>query len=390
MKSFALLLCSMAIATTGFAPRTETVPMLDGRSSISNEQLTQKIRSIVEAQRVTGLSMVVMKDSVIIYRNYFGVKNASTNQPFTDNTVSYAASLTKPLFSYLFLKLADKGLFDLDKPVYTYLKKPIAAYEKWKDLDKQPDFKKITARMLLSHSAGLPVLRYFYGDSTTLTLISKPGKAMFYSNEGMNLLGAVVEDHTGRDLQSLCKEYIYEPLGMTHTAMVWQQEFESDYAVGHDKTGKVIGAEKRSSARGAGSMVTTVADYSRFVASVLSGKGLSPKLQQQYLRSQVKVTSQRGFGPLRDSLSNHTAFRKIDLSWGLGWGLFKTPFGKAFFHGGHSEGWQNYCVSYPEKGLSVILLSNSDNFEPAAGKILETAIGDTWSPLKWLSYYDQK
>ncbi|WP_276480086.1 serine hydrolase domain-containing protein [Paraflavitalea pollutisoli] len=389
MKSFALLLCSMAIATTGFAPRTETVPMLDGRSSITNEQLTQKIKAIVEAQRVTGLSMVVMKDSVIIYRNYFGVRNASTNQPFTDNTVSYAASLTKPLFSYLFLKLVDKGLFDLDKPVYTYLKKPIAEYEKWKDLDKQPDFKKITARMLLSHSAGLPVLRYFYGDSTTLTLINKPGKAMYYSNEGMNLLGFVVEDHTGTDLQTLAKEYIYDPLGMKHTAMVWQSAYEADYAVGHDNTGKVLGAEKRSSARGAGSMVTTAADYSRFVASVLSGKGLSAKLQEQYLKPQIRVTSKRGFGPLRDSLTNKSEFRNIDLSWGLGWGLIKTPHGKAFFHGGHSEGWQNYCVSYPEKGISVVLLSNSDNFEPATGQILETAIGDTWSPLKWLTYYDK-
>ncbi len=39
--------------------------------------------------------------------------------------------------------------------------------------------------------------------------------------------------------------------------------------------------------------------------------------------------------------------------------------------------------------MSVILLSNSDNFEGAVAKILETSIGDTWSPLKWLGYYDQ-
>jgi hypothetical protein len=69
--------------------------------------------------------------------------------------------------------------------------------------------------------------------------------------------------------------------------------------------------------------------------------------------------------------------------------LFKTPYGKAFFHTGHSDGWQNYCVNYPDKEISVILLSNSDNFETATGKILETTIGDTWSPLKWLGYYDQ-
>ncbi|WP_315818043.1 serine hydrolase domain-containing protein [Paraflavitalea speifideaquila] len=313
------------------APNQGEVPKLDGQSTTSNEQLTKRLKAIVEAQKIAGLSVVVIKNRVIIYRNYFGVKNTSTNAPFTDSTVSYAASLTKPLFSYLFLKLVDQGIFELDKPVYNYLKNPIASYEKWKDLDKEPNFKKITARMLLSHSSGLPVLRYFVGDGKTLTLVSKPGKAMYYSNEGMNLLGFIVEERMGKDLQSLCKEYIFEPLGMKHTAMVWQKEFESDYAVGHDKDGKIIGAQKRTSTRAAGSMVTTPTDYALFVSDVLSKKGLSRKMYNSMFTPQIKVTSKRGFGPLRDSLSNHSEFRNIDLSWGLGWGLFKTPHGKAFF-----------------------------------------------------------
>ncbi len=380
---------AIALSTSGFAPNQGEVPKLDGQSTTSNEQLTKKLKAIVAAQKITGLSVVVIKNRVIIYRNSFGVKNATTNEPFTDTTVSYAASLTKPLFSYLFLKLVDQGIFELDKPVYEYLKNPIATYEKWKDLDKEPDFKMITPRMLLSHSSGLPVLRYFVGDGKTLTLVNKPGKAMYYSNEGMNLLGFVVEERMGKDLQSLCKQYIFEPLGMKHTAMVWQKEYEADYAVGHDKAGKVIGAEKRSSARAAGSMVTTPTDYSLFISDVLSKKGLSEKMYSSMFTPQIRVTSKRGFGPLRDSLSNHSEFRNIDLAWGLGWGLFKTPHGKAFFHTGHSDGWQNYCVNYPDKDLSVILLSNSDNFETAAGKIMETSIGDTWSPFKWLGYYDQ-
>jgi len=389
MKTLVILLFAIALSTTGFAPNQEEVPKLDGHSTTSSEVLTKKLKAIVEAQKITGLSVVVMKNQVIIYRNYFGVKNTATGEQFSDGTISYAASLTKPLFSYLFLKLVDKGIFELDKPVYTYLSKPIAAYDKWKDLDKEPDFKKITARMLLSHSSGLPVLRYFVGDGNTLTLVNKPGKAMYYSNEGMNLLGFIVEEHTGKDLQSLCKEYIYDPLGMKNTAMVWQKEFDADYAVGHDKDGKVLGAEKRTSARAAGSMVTTPTDYSLFISDVLSKKGLSPKLYKEMLSPQIKVTSKRGFGPLRDSMTPKGEFSNIQLSWGLGWGLFKTPYGKAFFHTGHSDGWQNYCVNYPDKGISVILLSNSDNFETATGKILETTIGDTWSPLKWLGIYDQ-
>jgi len=144
MKLTAILLLCMMIATTGFAPNQDDVPALNGHYN-SEAQLSKKLKAIVDSARITGLSVVVMKNRVIVYRNYFGVKNAATGEKFTDTTVSYATSLTKPLTAYLFLKLVDKGLFDLDKPVYTYLSNPIAAYPKWKDLDKEPDFKNAAA-----------------------------------------------------------------------------------------------------------------------------------------------------------------------------------------------------------------------------------------------------
>lgn len=111
MKTIAILLLCVAITTTGFAPEREDVPMLDGRTKTSSEQLSKRLQAIVQAEKVTGLSVVVVKNRVIIYQKYFGVKNAATGEPFTDNIVSYAASLTKPLFTYLFLKLVDKGMY---------------------------------------------------------------------------------------------------------------------------------------------------------------------------------------------------------------------------------------------------------------------------------------
>jgi CubicO group peptidase (beta-lactamase class C family) len=202
----------------------------------------------------------------------------------------------------------------------------------------------------------------------------------------MNLLGFMVEEYTGQKLETLINELVFEPLKMKRSGMIWQKDFDNNYALGHDANEKLIGTQKRTSSRAAGSMVTTATDYAQFVIALLKKKGLSNASFKQMLNPQIEAASERGFGPLRDRFNNK--YKNIKLSWGLGWGLFQAPaVGKAFFHTGHSEGWQNYCVIYSEKKIAIILMSNSDNFEPVADKILNLSIADTQSPLEWLGYF---
>jgi CubicO group peptidase (beta-lactamase class C family) len=71
---------------------------------------------------------------------------------------------------------------------------------------------------------------------------------------------------------------------------------------------------------------------------------------------------------------------------GLGWGLFETRNGRAFFHTGHKGGAQNYVVAYLDRGIGIVLLSNSDNFESVTPEIVAAGIGDRDSPFDWLGY----
>lgn len=374
------------VSSVCFGQNVKRIQRIDN-SRISADVLTSDVERIIGDAGIAGLSIVVINDNRIVYQNIFGVRDKQTNAKNDRETVFYAASLTKPLFAYAFLQLVEKKVFDLDKPVYTYLKKPIGEYEKWKALAGDRDFEKITARMLLSHSAGLPILRQLYDNK--LSIIAQPKTRFYYSNEGINLLGFVVEEHTGRKLESLIEEAVFEPLKMRRSGMVWRESFEGNYAVGHDRDGKTLGAQKRTSARAAGSMVTTASDYAQFVLAVMKKQGLSKKTFQEIIAPQIEVQSERGFGPLRERFKNK--YKNINLAWGLGWGLFETSDGgKAYFHGGHDDGWQNYCVVYPEKKTAVILMSNSDNFEPSADKILNLTIRDTKSPLEWFGYFDNK
>ena len=67
----------------------------------------------------------------------------------------------------------------------------------------------------------------------------------------------------------------------------------------------------------------------------------------------------------------------------MGWGAFKE---------GHGDGFQHYSIIFPERGLGVLLMSNSDNAESIFHHLLILTIADTYTPLEWEGYvpYDQK
>ena len=367
-----------------FAQNAARVQHLNGQT-ITTEALQKRLARLVDSARIAGLQVAIINGNTTVWTSSFGFKDIENQQKLNDSTVMYAASLTKPVSAYLFLRLVDRGLFNLDTPVRAYLKKPIGQYPKWKDLaDDTVSFNLITPRMLLSHSSGLPVLRQLYGDK--VNLIAKPGEKFYYSNEGINLLGFLIEEYTGKTLRTIANEEIFDPLQMPHTSMVWEKAFEYNFSNAYFKDGRKYGSERRESSRAAGSMSTTASDYARFIIQLMQAKGLEKTSMQQMLAPQIAVTSKRGFGPLKDSLTREN--EAIGLSWGLGIGLFQSPYGKGFFHTGHGDANQNYAVAFPEKGIAVVLLSNSENFETITPQILQACIGDSYSPLRWLGHLD--
>lgn len=368
-----------------FAQHAATVKHLNGQS-VSTYALQKTIARLVDSAHIAGLQVAIINNHKTVWTSSFGFKDVENQKPLNDSTVMYAASLTKPVSAYIFLRLADRGIFKLDQPVHTYLKKPIAEYPKWKDLAEDTvSFNLITPRMLLAHRSGLPVLRQLYGNKASL--IARPGQKFYYSNEGINLLGFMIEEYTGKTLELIAQEEVFGPLQMAGTGMIWQKPFESNFSYAYFKDGKKYGSERRQSSRAAGSMSTTARDYARFYLQLMASKGLSKASLQQMLSAQIAVTSKRGFGSLKDSLTHEND--AIKLAWGLGIGLFQSPYGKAFFHTGHGDANQNYAVAFPEKGIAVVLLSNSENFESVSAQIVKACIGDTYSPFKWLGHLDR-
>ena len=172
---------------------------------------------------------------------------------------------------------------------------------------------------------------------------------------------------------------------MNRTSYVWQDRFEDNFADGHDITGypmKYIG--RWTNASGGGSLLTSITDYARFVEGIMQGKGLDKPTWHSMLSPSIRIKSKHQFPTLSDEITDK--HDSIELSYGLGWGLFTSKYGKAFFKEGHGPGWQNYNVNFIDQKTSIIIMTNSDNGEKIFKDLLEKVIGDTFTPWEWERY----
>jgi CubicO group peptidase (beta-lactamase class C family) len=386
MKYFATLFCAAAaLAASGGSlaaqqrPSAASVKRLDG-STISKAEIDATVNRLIAAAKVPGLGLAILNDRKIVYLKAYGLRNTEKKSPMTPDTVMTAASLSKSTFAYMVMQLVQEGVLDLDRPLYQYLPKPLPEYANYTDLAGDERHKKITARMCLDHATGFPNLRRFTDDQK-LSINFQPGTRFAYSGEGILLLQMVVEVITGKKDQELMREHIFEPLKMQRTSMNWQERFESNYADGYDEEGKSLGPERRTDDNAAGSMQTTPADFALVVQGVMQGKLLSKETKEMMLSPQIAILSRHEFPSLATETTEEN--KKIRLSYGLGWGLYWTPYGKAFFKEGHDDGWRNYTVCFDDAGIGTVIMTNSANGEGIYKELLETIQKNTFTPIEW-------
>jgi D-alanyl-D-alanine-carboxypeptidase/D-alanyl-D-alanine-endopeptidase len=388
------LLCNVSVALLLFISPIAVVSQavnlkrIDG-SMISSAVLEKDIALLMDQAQVKGLEIAVFNNHQVVYKKAFGIGN-ETQKPLHPGMNIYGASLSKNVFAVLVMKLVEEGVLDLDRPLQDYLPKPIFEYRpktKWHDdysaLREDSLYIKITARMCLDHTTGFPNWRWDNPDQQ-LKIASPPGSRYSYSGEGMVYLQTVLEKMTGKSLEQLMQEKIFAPLQMKNSAYTWLPRFEADYALGYDKQGKAYEKDKDNEARAASTLETTLDDYAKFVAAVLQNKVIKKESRDKMFSPQIRLRSVSQFGPMsRKDTSTNDA---ISLSYGLGWGLLKSPYGWAAFKEGHGDGFQHYCIVFPDAGTGLLIMSNSDNAESIFKELLELAIADKYTPWKWQNY----
>jgi CubicO group peptidase (beta-lactamase class C family) len=334
------LACASATFATDQPP-----PRLDGsrQSAASVDTLAQ---SLMKDEQVPGLGLALIHDGEVRYRKAYGLRNIASKQPLKSDTIMYGASLTKATFAYFIMQLVDEGRLDLDRPIANYLPKALPDYPRYADLRDDERWRRLTLRILLSHTTGFANFRGMEADRR-LRFHRDPGTRFGYSGEGILLAQFVIEEGLHLDVAAEMQRRIFTPLGMTRSSMIWREDFADNLAQDYMEDGSPYRHKRWQSAGAPGSLDTTLADWSTFLAAVVRGQGLSKKARADMIDRHVEIDSATQFPTLQEERADQ--WKAIGLGYGIGWGVFDTHYGRAFFKEGHDEGTANYTLCIAEK-----------------------------------------
>lgn len=391
-KAVVVIFCLLGFNFTG---KAQEIKRLD-ESVITTDSLSEKIEQLLIVANVPGMNFSVFNNNEIAFTKAFGYRFNNEKLKLTDSSNIYGASLSKAVFSVIVMKLVEENVIDLDTPLESYLPTKIYEYkpkadwhDDYSDLETDSLYHKITARMCLAHTSGFPNWRFFEKDKK-LRVKQEPGSAYLYSGEGMVYLQVVLEKLTGKSFEELAQRIVFEPLGMYSSSYQWQEKFEPDYAYGHNEKGQAFQKDKDNEPRAPSTLETTLEDYNKFLLAVLNKKLLTAESWDEIFTPQVRIKSKRQFGPLSKEITSEND--DIELSYGLGWGMFKTPYGWAVFKEGYGSGFQHHSVLFPDTRKGILMMTNSQNSGGIFKELLQVALKDEFTPWKWENYipYDHQ
>jgi CubicO group peptidase (beta-lactamase class C family) len=368
-----------------------------GPSWQPNATLLRNLPRLLELSSVPGLALGVVEGSRTWTRG-FGLAVEDPAEPASPETVFEGASLGKPVFAYAVLRLVDAKVLDLDRPLYQYLPLPEANTDR---------MRRVTPRHVLSHTTGLANWRQHPG---ALEPASEPGQKFTYSGEAYFYLQRVVENVTGKAFDRFMRQEVLDPLGMKESSYVWLPQFESRMAAGYDGQENRLDVQAAIGRRtltiaeawgkpltdwryedaaravqlvnpqwptlplyivpnAASSFLTTVKDYTKFLARVVAGPGsdglqLAPATLEAMTTPQVRLNSA--------------------LYWGLGWGIQRDENGQVLWHWGANNSFRNFVIADPPNGRAVVVFTNSENGPRLYERVIVGVTGHDHPAFLWI------
>ncbi len=234
----------------------------------------------------------------VIYKKGFGMANREWNIPNKPETKFRLGSITKQFTAMLILQLVQEGKVDLEGKLSDYL----PSYRK-------DTGEKVTVHHLLTHTSGIPsctglpnffeeVSRDPYGVNEFIQkycsgdLEFEPGARFAYNNSGYFLLGAIIENKTGKTYEEALQERIFSPLGMKNSGYDHHSTIIPHRATGYDRT--FDGYENAayldmSLPYAAGALYSTVEDLYLWDQALYTEKLLSKKMKKLYFKPHVSA-----------------------------------------------------------------------------------------------------
>lgn len=327
-----------------------------------------------------GLAVLVEKNGRTLFQAGYGVRDLRRGAKIDAGTNFRLASVTKQFTAMTVMLLVHDGKLRYDQKL----------------TDVFPDFpaygSAITIRHLLTHTSGLPDYedlmdkaekakrgvwspQHQIQDGEVLDLLRRethgkfaPGASWSYSNSGFVVLGLVAAKISGQPFEKVLNDRIFAPLGMTNTvAYVKGRNSPVNRAFGHTRTGdKFIETDQSSTSATLGdggvySNLTDLAKWDRALSNhfLLSENDMEPAVSEARLAdgSVPRWPAQPG----EDNLDPGQPVR-----YGFGWFLDPYKGRPRMWHFGSSVGFRTAIERFTERKLTVIVLANRTDLDPAA------------------------
>ena len=315
-------------------PRPNLIPkegVLHNTDSDTKNKIDAFVKAYMAHDLVPGASLMVIKEGKPWYYKTYGVQNILTKDAINTNTLFEAASMTKPVFSFVANLMVERGLLDLERPLCEYLPFP--------ELESFPEYKKMTAFHVLTHKSGMP--------NWGRTLLREPGTEYGYSGEAFEYLKRVIEKITSRKIEDIIRKELIEPQGIGRMEFKQSAGLREVFSRGHmDGTPSIRAIPKEPMV--AFSLHTEARAYTDFALTLLQRKGLKPETYKKMMTVHSPFPDNR----------RETDHPKEGM--GLGIALSESEFGKMFYHSGNNGDFKCLFRMYKDLDMGFVVFTNSN------------------------------
>jgi CubicO group peptidase (beta-lactamase class C family) len=370
MKKIALFLFLTALFVACDGPYASIIGELN--------QAISDFRQDVKSAKIPVFQYCIFENNISMGGVILADSTYSYTQPGDESSIFQAASLSKPIFAYIVMKMVDRGEIDLDTPICQYT-----------DMDRFEDKEMaaiLTPRMVLSHTSGLP--NWATGPSsdewpTSVIKFKYPADSCFsYSGEGFAYLQRAVEAIRGASLDEIAREEVFIPLEMNSTSYGWLLQYDSIALDGFNRAAENRGQGRHPRENSAYTLRTTASDYTRFLMALMEGKGLSETSCTEMLTPHVHAIRYA---------DNH---RDCDSTiwWCLGVGSIYSETAAAekgeapryYWHWGDNGNFKALFVLRPEDRRGIVYFTNSANGHDIVTSVTQATFGEVLPLQDWI------
>ena len=354
----------------------------DSKTENLNQKADEAINNVLEKYDYVGLAVAVVNDNKIVYSNEFGLKNIETQEKINKNDLFRIASISKTFTASAIMQLYEQGKFSLDDDISDALGYDV----------RNPNFPdaKITYKMLLSHTSSLSDAEGYFDFDILKPEINPnhanaywnyaPGDKYNYCNLGFNLLGALIEIHSGLRYDIYIRQNILLPLGITDAGFNIDSLDNSKFVSIYERQDSIWVESKDAYKSRANEMENYTLGKNAVLFSPTGGMKISATDLAKWMLCRMN------YGTLNDKkiISEESSKQMLipvepangESSYGLGIMVSKDMVvGDTLFgHTGGAYGLSSAMFFNPDKKFGVVMITNGSSSKNNEGRILSPVV----------------